>query len=310
MVLKLMREIPFSLKDFPQFSSSEVGLAVLGHPISHSISPILHNAAIKVLAGHKLSFGNWFYERFDVKPKELPQALEKLSNAGFVGLNLTIPHKVEVLNLLDEFTHEVSLMGASNTLLFRDGKWLGYNTDGYGLLMALQSELGCELSNSKVLILGAGGAARAAAVQVLLSGASRVHIHNRSLKSLNDLIDLLHREFNSEMATGSTHENLKESEFFDQDWIVINATSLGLNKLDPSPLFMSPSKFGAGTVFYDMIYNPRETAYLLEASSFGFQNANGLSMLVYQAVKALEIWSGKTVSAEAMFGAAEEYLGN
>lgn len=308
MVLKPMREIPFSLEDFPQFSSPEVGLAVLGHPISHSISPILHNAALRLLAKSEPAFLKWSYERLDVRPENLSDALHRLAKAGFRGINLTIPHKVEVLNLLDTLDEEAAVMGAVNTLILHGQRWHGYNTDGYGLQMAVERELECEFKNSNVLILGAGGAARAAAVQALVSGAKRVHVHNRSLSSLNELLGILNRKFNSRNTTGSTASCVAETEFIGQDWIVINATPLGLNKKDISPLFMPSAKFGKNSVFYDMIYNPKQTCYLAEAAAGGFKNANGLSMLVYQAARALEIWTEKDISAQAMFKAAHKYL--
>ena len=303
-----MREIPFTLDDLPEFSFPKVGLAVLGHPIGHSISPILHNAALTLLAERDPVFTNWSYERLDVIPEDLPDALNLLSAAGFLGVNLTIPHKVEVLELLEDLDSNAKIMGAVNTLILRGQKWYGYNTDGYGLEVALESELGCKFENSQVLILGAGGAARAAAVQALLSGASKVHVHNRSSRNLNQLLDILHREFSTSRATGSTVDNLAEEEFLSNDWIVINATSLGLKKEDPTPLFFNPSRFGENSVFYDMIYNPKQTLFLAEAQKSGFRNANGLSMLVHQAAKALEIWTDKEISSKAMLQAAQKYL--
>ena len=303
-----MREIPFTLDDLPEFSFPKVGLAVLGHPIGHSISPILHNAALTLLAERDPVFTNWSYERLDVIPEDLPDALNRLSAAGFLGVNLTIPHKVEVLGLLEDLDSNAKIMGAVNTLILRGQKWYGYNTDGYGLEVALESVLGCKFQDSQVLILGAGWAARAAAVQALLSGASKVHVHNRSSRSLNQLLDILHREFSTSRATGSTVDNLAEEEFLSNDWIVINATSLGLKKEDPTPLFFNPSRFGENSVFYDMIYNPKQTLFLAEAEKSGLKNANGLSMLVHQAAKALEIWTDKEISSKAMLQAAQKYL--
>ena len=135
-----------------------------------------------------------------------------------------------------------------------------------------------------------------------------MHVHNRSSRSLNQLLDILHREFSTSRATGSTVDNLAEEEFLSNDWIVINATSLGLKKEDPTPLFFNPSRFGENSVFYDMIYNPKQTLFLAEAQKSGFRNANGLSMLVHQAAKALEIWTDKEISSKAMLQAAQKYL--
>ena len=309
-VSKLMREIPFSLEEHPCFSSPKVGLAVLGHPIAHSISPVLHKAALEVLSTKEPSFSHWTYERLDVHPKELRRALDQLSDAGFIGLNLTIPHKVEVLDFLEHLDDEASIMGAVNTLALHGNKWTGYNTDGYGLKMALEKELSCDLVGAKIFILGAGGAARAAATQTLLSGANLVHIHNRTAKNLNNLTTLLHQEFDSERIIGSTSQTLNDADFCGKDWIVINATSLGLKVGEPSPLSIPCKQFGKQSVFYDMIYNPPRTKFLCEAEASGFRNANGLSMLVYQAKRALEIWSNREISAETMFEAAKSHFGD
>ena len=305
-----MRETPFTLRDLPQFSTHEVGLAVLGHPISHSISPILHNSALALLSNDDSIYANWSYERLDVRPEDLKEALEVLAQSGFQGLNLTIPHKVEVLKLLENLDSQAAAMGAVNTLKLCDDRWYGFNTDGFGLEKAINNELGYKFENADILILGAGGAARAAAVQALLSGARKIHVHNRSSHSLNQLLQILHQEFNQSQTTGSTEENLDKEQFISHDWIVINATSLGLKKDDPSPLFIEPWKLGKKSVFYDMIYNPKQTLFLKKAKEAGFRSANGLSMLVYQAAKALEIWTEKEVSSHVMFEAAHEFLGD
>jgi len=303
-----MREMPLKIDNIIRLSSPQVGLAVLGYPINHSISPILHHAALKNLANTEPCFADWNYEKFEVKPENLETALNKLSKLGYLGLNLTIPHKVEVLGILNGLDREASLIGAVNTLIFRDGEWYGHNTDGYGLQKALEIELNCELAGSQILILGAGGAARAAAVQSLIAGARYVHIHNRSFDRMNDLLNLLCNEFDHGRVSGSTPDNVKGEDFIGQNWIIINATSLGLNAMDSSPLFMTCSEFGKESVVYDMIYNPPKTSLLSEAEKAGFKCANGLSMLIYQAVKSLEIWTDREISAEAMFEAANNHF--
>jgi len=303
-----MRSNPYLLNEVPQFISPKVGLAVLGHPISHSISPLLHNAALQKLSIENLSFNNWFYERVDVKAEFLSTALSKLSESGYLGLNLTIPHKVEALNTVKNLDAEATLMGAVNTLHLKNGEWYGYNTDGYGLHRALLQDLGCDLRTSKILILGAGGAARAAAVKCLKEGALKVHIHNRSEDRLDELLNLLREEFTNSTVTGSSSVCLQESEFEDQDWLVINATSLGLKDTDSSPLFMPCSRLGKKSVVYDMIYNPFQTKLLMEAEQAGLVGSNGLSMLVFQAAKALEIWTEHEISADAMTQAAKEHF--
>lgn len=308
MRLNQMRKTPYFIEEIPQFSLPNVGLAVLGHPISHSISPLLHNAALQHLATTDLAFKNWSYERVDVEAKFLSAALTRLSESGYLGLNLTIPHKVEALNTVTNLDAEATMMGAVNTLHFKNEEWYGYNTDGYGLHRALVQDLGCVLRTSKVLILGAGGAARAAAVKCLMEGAIRVHIHNRTQGRLSELLELLKGAFTDSRVTGSSSQNFEESAFDGQDWLVINATALGLKDTDPSPFFMSCTRLGENSVVYDMIYNPVQTRLLAEASAAGLAISNGLSMLVYQAAKALEIWTECKVSAQVMAEAAQKHF--
>ena len=163
-------------------------------------------------------------------------------------------------------------------------------------------------NDSNVLILGAGGAARAAAVQCLLDGCNRLFVVNRSLERLKNLVTPLIQKFGSHRVSGSDLKNFTLSEFEHKKWLVVNATSVGLKEDDPSALPFSCSLLGKGSAVYDMIYNPLKTTLLKEADHAGLLSANGLSMLVFQAAKALEVWTQKKVSAEIMMKAAKDYF--
>ncbi len=174
------------------------GLAVLGFPISHSLSPILHNAALREISKFKAEFKQWEYQKIELAPERLPEALDRLRDCGYRGLNLTIPHKVEVLPFLGSIDPDAELMGAVNTLTLVDGGWSGCNTDGYGLEQGLRETLKVELQDSQVLVLGAGGAARAAATQCLRRGCSRLWIGNRSIDRLKKVEEILKSNFGEE----------------------------------------------------------------------------------------------------------------
>ena len=288
------------------FSAEEVGLAVLGWPIKHSISPYLHNEALDELSRSDSRFNGWSYERLEVPAEELPFLLPQLAQNGYRGINLTIPHKVEVLPHLSEIDPEAEIMGAVNTLQWFEGGWKGYNTDGYGLQRALETVFDIELQNCSVLILGAGGAARAAAARCLAKGCTQVCITNRSADRLAALISDLRAHFPESDLRGFPLDDLPKQVLNISNLIVINATSLGLQPEDPPPIDLSFLKLGSETRIYDMIYNPPQTALLKDAKAEEMNRSNGLSMLVFQALRSLEIWSGREVSAEAMFEGAKK----
>ena len=197
-------------------------------------------------------------------------------------------------------------MGAVNTLRWREDGYEGFNSDGYGLEEGLRRELNVALSSSSVVLLGAGGAARAAAVQCLESGVGRLWIGNRSRDRLTEVMRAL-----------SSHTRFGVVEGFDlmdppdtirRADVVINATSIGLREGDPAPI--APRRFDRGVKVFDMIYNPPVTGLLKEARTLGFDSANGLAMLVWQGVRSLEIWSHAKVPAEEMYAAARGALGS
>jgi len=298
-----MPEPPLQLRDIGPLSVGSVGLAVLGFPIQHSISPQLHRAALEEMARLDPRFSEWRYDKIELAVERLPEALPQLADLGYRGLNLTIPHKVEVLPLLEQIDEEAAKMGAVNTLSWENGSWKGYNSDGAGFSRALQIAFSRSLGDFEVLILGAGGAARAAVAQALLEGCAKIGLLNRSAARAQELVRALE---------GNQFANLPEivsaaevPVFFAHAShpLLVNATSLGLKESDPSPL--SLSGLPDNTSVYDMIYNPAQTALLREARAAGFQRANGLGMLVGQAARSLEIWSGVDVPISAMERAAE-----
>ena len=294
-------------EDLTGISQEDVSLAVLGFPIGHSISPAIHNAALLEMAKSDPIFAKWRYRRIEVEAERLSDVLPILLKAGFRGLNLTIPHKIQALDLVVELSAEARAIGAVNTLMASDAGWRGFNTDGYGLEQALREELEVDLDGSKVILLGAGGAARAAAAQCLLRGCRKLWIGNRSSHRLGELLAAL-PEVGDEAASVQAFDFDEASSVFahQSDLVVINATSLGLRPEDPAPLDLLTLPKVAKV--YDMVYNPSETALLSQARDLGLRASNGLSMLVHQAARSLGIWTGGNVPVDAMFTAARKEL--
>lgn len=277
----------YTLSDLAAWSHAGTFLAVLGHPIAHSLSPVMHNAALAQLAATDARFRDWRYVRFDIPPADLPPALALLDAKNFRGLNLTVPHKVMALDLVASIDEAARPIGAVNTLLHTPSGWRGHNTDGYGLAAAIREDLGLALSGTHVLLLGAGGAARGAAVECLQQRCASLAIANRTAAHRDALLASL-----APLATGISLRGFDPSAppaDLPPDALVINATSAGLHANDPLPIDLRALP-RPGAVF-DMIYNPPQTALLRAATALGLPTANGLSMLVHQGAKALEIWT-------------------
>ena len=284
-----------TIADLDEWAFAGTALAVLGHPIKHSISPAMHNAALAEMSRRTRAYAAWRYFRFDIPPEELPAALPRLHAAGFHGLNLTVPHKVLALDLVQEVDEGAKKIGAINTLRRIPGGWRGFNTDGYGLAAALQADLGASIANAPVILLGAGGAARAAAAECLQQRCSELWIGNRTVATRQALLDELARIAGGSELHGFDPANPPAG--LPANAIVINATSLGLKAEDPAPIALR--RLPAGIKVYDMIYNPPQTALLREAAALGLPQSNGLGMLVHQGAKSLEIWTGEPAGAHA-----------
>jgi len=292
----------FLINDLSNLPKNEVGLAVLGCPIKHSVSPLLHNAALAILAEKESSFRLWAYRKIEVLPSDLGSALPKLAELGFRGLNLSIPHKVDVLPLISSMDEQARAMGAVNTLNLEKGVWRGYNTDGLGLSRAIFQAFKKQMQEFNILVLGAGGAARAAVAQSIFEGCSRVAVFNRSVDRAIELCQALRKNgINQDI---ELLESIKNPFSGSQEpTLVINATSLGLQLDDPSPIDLS--LLSDNIYVFDMVYNPPVTNLLRQANQMGYPCVNGLGMLVGQAAKSLEIWTGREVSAEAMSQAVQ-----
>ncbi len=282
----------YTLADLDSWPVSGGWLAVLGHPIKHSISPVMHNAALAMLAAKDPRFADWRYVRFDVPPDQLPLALTQLRAHRFIGINLTVPHKVIAFPLISQIDSAAQPIGAVNTLHSTSQGWTGYNTDGYGLAAGLSSELGATLAGADVILLGAGGASRGAAVECLQQGVRSLWIANRTRSKLDTLLAELTPLSTSHTALRGFAPDCPPTDI-PSGAILINATSVGLRSDDPSPVDLT--RISKPSVVFDMVYNPPETQLLKQASALGIPCVNGLSMLVNQGAKALSLWTGVPV---------------
>jgi shikimate dehydrogenase len=266
----------------------------------------MHNAALAHLAKRDARFGDWRYVRFDIPPDDLPRALELLHAKRFRGVNLTVPHKVLAFSRVATIDAAAQPAGAINTLRWSDAGWEGFNTDGYGLAAGIRETLQRTLAGTHVILVGAGGAARGAAVECLQQRSASLWVVNRTRENLQILFDTL-----APLARGVPFHGFIPSappHDLPEGAIVINATSAGLRESDAPPIDLATLP-RPGAVF-DMIYNPAETRLLRQAAFLGIPHANGLSMLVHQGAKALEIWSGvpAATTAPVMAAAAKAAL--
>ncbi len=265
---------------------------VLGDPVSHSLSPVMHNAAFKAMGM------DCEYHAFRVSAENLEKALHGAHALGFGGLNLTIPLKEKALRIVKP-TELAKQIGAVNTVDFK-GKMAGYNTDGIGAKMAL-TRRGVEIDGKKVLLLGAGGAARAIAFQLAKDGAT-VTIANRTIGRA----EVLARDvMNVGKATASGYENLKD--LIHESNILINSTSVGMHPCISETIVTSDMMHEDLTVF-DIVYNPQNTLLLNEAKKAGATTIDGVMMLVFQGAESFRIWTGRTPPVDIMEKAVREKL--
>ena len=273
-------------------------LCVIGDPIEHSKSPLIQNAMIRA-AGL-----DYVYEARQVAGSDTAQWLVQAKRERYAGFNATMPHKQTLVKLVDELSPDAARIGAVNTVCLREGRAYGFNTDGEGVLRALL-EADMDPSGKTVLVLGAGGAAKAVVCSLLKAGAQKVAVANRTVKHAGDLCAQLGMP--GAMACDFSRETLCRHAA--QSDLVVNCTSLGMTgtagQFDDLS-FLSELKAGAGV--FDLIYSPARTLLLTEAERLGHPVANGLGMLIWQAVFALEHFTQTELDGPAMAAAARQVL--
>jgi shikimate dehydrogenase len=303
---------PPVFEPFPKnISATTRSCAVFGHPVKHSASPAMQNAGLAALGL------DWRYAAFDVAPENLREAIAGAKAMKFVGLNLTVPHKLLALDMVDALDESARKWGAVNTIRFEAknaaGAWRplrdfadvpneirthGFNTDADAIARAIREDLKLELRGARVLLLGAGGAGRAAALKLAHEGIAELHLVNRTATKAEEVARDIRRQCPSvRVEIGYPKREVD---------LLLNATSLGLKADDALPLDESAFVPRNASAVYDMIYRPAETSLLKASRRAGCRVANGLGMLLHQGAKALEIWSGQPAPLEAMRRALEE----
>ena len=265
---------------------------LLGYPVGHSVSPAMHNAAFK-----ELGMPN-NYSLLEAPREQLPDIVKKRVKVdSFGGANVTIPHKMEIIQYLDELADSAEKAGAVNTIQYRDGILIGHNTDALGGVRALTEVYG-SLSDAKVVLLGAGGAAKALAAE-LAPKVDKLTILNRSVEKAKELAERLGESVNYDSITN--HSVIQSAD------ILINATPVGMHpNINESPV--NPSALHSDLLVFDIVYNPQKTRLLSDAERTGARTLGGLWMLVYQGIEAFKIWTGVEPSADTMYNAAQDAL--
>jgi shikimate dehydrogenase len=272
---------------------------IFGHPVEHSFSPGMHNAAFAAIGL------DGCYVPFAVHPDDLGNAVKAIVPLGLCGLNITVPHKEKVIPFLDDLAYDARLIGAVNTIEVRDEKLIGHNTDGKGFLRSLREETGFRPKGKTFLMVGSGGAARAVCFELALAGAGDILLYDLD----RDKAGKLGHDIRSATATRVTVTDVSSLRTLAPDAdCLVNATPLGLKKSDPLPL--SRDLMRKGQLVCDLVYNPPDTRLLRTAQSRGAKTLRGIGMLLYQGVIAFEIWTGKKAPVTVMKKALARQIRN
>ncbi len=271
-------------------------VGVIGSPIAHSLSPLLHDAAFAALG-----LGDtWRSLAFEVAPGQAAGALAAMRRADISGLSVTMPHKADVAALVDDRTEVARRLGAVNCIVNTDGVLLGTNTDGAGFVASLARGAAFTPAGKRCLVIGAGGAARAVVLALADAGASEVAVLNRTPDRATAAAALAGAV--GSVVTGDAHHLAEAVGSAD---LVVNATPVGMTGGAAGPWLVAPQLLHAGQVAADLVYVPRPTPWLVQAAAAGARSVDGLGMLVHQAAAQLALWTGAVPPVEAMWQAAE-----
>lgn len=285
------------MDDLSRINAKTRLLGFIASPSEHSVSPIMHNAALR-----KLGL-NYAYLAFNVGHKELKDAITGFRAINIRGFSVSMPNKIEIIPLLDELSPEAKLIGAVNTVVNENGKFIGYNTDGKGYVRSLREE-GVEIKGKKMTLLGAGGAATAIAIQAALEGISEIAIFNRQdeyFKNAEKIAKIINEQMENVNCKATVYEledsNRLREEIASSD-ILTNATDVGMKPYENQSLIPDPSWLHSDLVVSDIVYMPRTTKLMEQAITAGCRNYNGLGMVLYQGAIAFELWTGHEMPIE------------
>ncbi len=271
-------------------------VALIGHPVEHSFSPPMHNAAFR-----KLDM-DWAYVAFDVNPNNLKSAVEGAKALNIKGFNVTIPHKIDVMEFLDEIDEVADLIGAVNTIDFKSMK--GYNTDGIGAVKAIEEVT--PIKNRNVVVAGAGGVSRAISFYIAKYGAEALTILNRNVEKAQNLAgDVMDSGLIGEVKSDSI---CKIGDYVDEADILVDTTPIGMHPHVSDAAIVEAGQMHEDLVVFDAVYNPNETVLIKETLKAGAKPVYGIKMLLYQGAESFEIWTGKKAPVDEMERALRQTL--
>ena len=275
-------------------------IGVIGDPVEHSCSPPMHNAALREMGM------DYVYVPFHVKPAHLPAAVAGFKSLNVAGINVTLPHKRALLPLMDSVSREAELIGAVNTMVFKDGMVEGHNTDARGVVASLREGGVDSLTGMKVVVLGAGGAAQAVVVGLALEGVERITLANRTMEKAVELAEDVSGKTGVPAEGISLYDDRLQELISASDLLVSTITA----SMDPSiPLAIDPDCLHGGLTVCDVVYVPPETNLLKAAAERGAKTVGGMGMLVHQGAISFELWTGRQPSVGTMRRALAEALG-
>lgn len=268
---------------------------LLGSPVAHSVSPLMHNEAFRYLGL------DYVYLCFDVTEETLPQAVEGLKVCGIKGFNLTMPNKNKIVELLDELSPTAQLIGAVNTVRNDNGKLKGFNTDGYGFTQSAR-DAGCDVKGRTITVMGVGGAGMAICGQSALEGAKKIHVFARPTSRYWEraaaMAEKMSHMTECEMILHEMDDHAALKGALEESTLLINATSVGMVPDVTGTVIPDKTLFHPELTVADVVYEPRETRLLREAREAGCPTFNGMYMLLHQGVKAFHIWTGLDMPVE------------
>ena len=274
---------------------------IIGYPLSHTLSPLMHNFIYQKL-GIDVEYKKW-----EISPNNLKSHIEKINNENFIGANITVPYKEKIVPLLDEIRNEAKFTGAVNTIVKNNNKLIGYNTDVYGIEQTLDIKLKNDVINNAV-IFGAGGAAKAAFFVLLQRGLNNLTIVNRTKSNALKMISKFNNVNCDQTIITLNEKSQIKSACLSAD-LIINTTILGMKGSGYEDISPIDSTFiDSNSVIFDMVYNPTKTPLIKIALERNANIIEGLDMLVYQAIKSIELWTGIRPSFDDMYSKCKEIL--
>ena len=278
--------------------------ALLGSPVSHSVSPLIHNEAFKLLNL------DYVYLCFDVNESKLKNTIKGFREMNVTGFNLTMPDKIAIIDYLDELSEEAEMIGAVNTVYNDNGKLIGHNTDGYGYMESVK-DAGHDIIGGKMTVLGAGGASAAICVQAAKDGLKSIDIFSRksaSLDSSKKLSEKINNNTNCIVNVYDIEDEKTLNSSITESTILVNTSPVGMSPNESQCLIKDFDVITNKLIVSDIIYNPKQTKLLKLANEKGAKTFNGAFMLLYQGAKAFEIWTGEKMPVNKIKDKFLEFL--